>query len=185
MNGNIWSVPVYPDIKIVIEQKLSTTVDDIATDVVEFNQILKEEMIADLRYFNSFKKEVESLQSQLELKQTQFSNENDRLLREYFYVDHMNAILGFYTDIDEYSDMACNYLEALKKCECPKTQLLKRTQNVKNISFNELSKRFSELELHCISLELSLQQSQEKIKNEKLWKMHDTPLVFDLNNKIF
>ncbi|GJV49190.1 hypothetical protein Tco_1439402 [Tanacetum coccineum] len=40
-----------------------------------------------------------------------------------------------------------------------------------------------ELEKHCISLELSLQQSQEKIKNEKLWKNHDAPLIFDLNKK--
>ncbi|GJW18293.1 hypothetical protein Tco_0025729 [Tanacetum coccineum] len=52
-------------------------------------------------------------------------------------------------------------------------------------SFNELSKRFLELEKHCTSLELSLQQSQEKIKNDKHRKKHDTPLVSDLNNKTF
>nr|GEV73208.1 hypothetical protein [Tanacetum cinerariifolium] len=55
---------------------------------------LNEEMVADLRYFNSLKLEVDSLRSQLETQKTQFLNEIDRLSREYYYADHMNAILG-------------------------------------------------------------------------------------------
>ncbi|GJZ76473.1 hypothetical protein Tco_0641145 [Tanacetum coccineum] len=158
MNGIIWNILVSTEMRIAIEKKLSLIVDNIATDVVEFYQSLTEEM---------------------------FSNENDRLLREYYYADYMNAILGVYTDIDEYLEMACNYFEALKKCERLKNKLSKRTANVENKSFNKLSKRFSELEKHCISLKLSLQQSQEKIKNDQLWKKHDSPLVSDLNNKTF
>ncbi|GKC60020.1 hypothetical protein Tco_1087618, partial [Tanacetum coccineum] len=34
---------------------------------------------------------------------------------EYYYADHMNAILGVYTTLDEHSDLACNYLETLEK----------------------------------------------------------------------
>nr|GEU86087.1 hypothetical protein [Tanacetum cinerariifolium] len=60
-----------------------------------------EEMVADLRYFNSLELEVDSLRSQLETQKTQFLNEIDRLSREYYYVDHMNAILGVYTDLDK------------------------------------------------------------------------------------
>ncbi|GJU10906.1 retrovirus-related pol polyprotein from transposon TNT 1-94 [Tanacetum coccineum] len=127
--------------KAIIEQKLSPIVDNIATDVDEFNQILKEEMVSDLRYFHSLEKEVESLQYQLELQQTQFSNEIDRISREYYYIDHMNVILGVYMDIDEYSEMACNYLETLKECERLENELSKQTKNVKNKSLNELSKR--------------------------------------------
>ncbi|GKB77214.1 hypothetical protein Tco_0944109 [Tanacetum coccineum] len=145
-------VPVNPEIRTIIEQQMSLTFDDLANDVDEFYRFLKEEMVDDLRYFHFLEKEVESIQSQLELQHIQFSHEIDRLSREYFYVDHMNDILGFYTDIDEYSDIAC---------------------------------KFSELEKHFISLKLSLQQSQEKNKNDKLWKKHDTPLVSDLNNKTF
>ncbi|GJZ73911.1 hypothetical protein Tco_0638057 [Tanacetum coccineum] len=78
---------------------------------------LKEEMVEDLKYFNSLEKEIESLKSQLELQRTQFSNEIDRLSREYYYVDHMNAILGVYTKLDEVTNLQCNYLEALKKCQ--------------------------------------------------------------------
>ncbi|GKC49370.1 hypothetical protein Tco_1072115 [Tanacetum coccineum] len=125
-------------------------------------------MVADLRYFNSLEKEVEYLQFQLELQRTQLLNENDQLLREYFYADHMNSILGFYADIDEYSNMACMYLEALKKCKCLEIELSKCVVNVENKSYNELSKRVFNLEKHRISLELSLQQSQENIKNDTL-----------------
>nr|GFB21366.1 hypothetical protein [Tanacetum cinerariifolium] len=78
---------------------------------------LNEEMVADLRYFNSFELEVDSLRSQLETLKTQFLNEIDRLSREYYYADHMNAILGVYTELDEVTNLQCDYLELLEKCE--------------------------------------------------------------------
>nr|GEW52204.1 hypothetical protein [Tanacetum cinerariifolium] len=65
----------------------------------------KEEMVADLRYVNSLKPEVDSLRSQLETQKTQFSNEINRLSREYYYADHMNAILGVYTELDEVTNL--------------------------------------------------------------------------------
>ncbi|GKB22491.1 integrase, catalytic region, zinc finger, CCHC-type containing protein, partial [Tanacetum coccineum] len=51
------------------------------------------------------------------LKEEMFLNEIDRLSREYYYVDHMNAILGVYTEMDEVTNLQCDYLEALEKCE--------------------------------------------------------------------
>nr|GFA83062.1 ribonuclease H [Tanacetum cinerariifolium] len=42
-----------------------------------------------------------SLRSQLESQKTQFLNEIDRLSREYYYANHMNAILSVYTELDE------------------------------------------------------------------------------------
>nr|GEY96864.1 hypothetical protein [Tanacetum cinerariifolium] len=66
---------------------------------------LNEEMVADLRYFNSLESEVDSLRSQLETQRTQFLNEIDRLSREYYYADHMNAILGVYTELDEVTNL--------------------------------------------------------------------------------
>nr|GEY39413.1 retrovirus-related Pol polyprotein from transposon TNT 1-94 [Tanacetum cinerariifolium] len=73
----------------------------INVELEKFHLCLKEEMVADLRYFNSLELEVDSLKSQLETHKTQFLNEIDQLLREYYYVDHMNAILGVYTELDE------------------------------------------------------------------------------------
>ncbi|GJS35030.1 retrovirus-related pol polyprotein from transposon TNT 1-94 [Tanacetum coccineum] len=51
-------------------------------------------MVEDLKYFKSLENEVESLRSQLETQKTQFSNEIDRLFKEYYYADHMNVILA-------------------------------------------------------------------------------------------
>nr|GEV62046.1 ribonuclease H-like domain-containing protein [Tanacetum cinerariifolium] len=82
-------------------------------------------MVADLRYFNSLKLEVDSLRSQLETQKTQFLNEIDRLSREYYYVDHMNTILGVHTDLNEVTNLQCDYLELLKKCEGLETELSK------------------------------------------------------------
>nr|GFA71635.1 integrase, catalytic region, zinc finger, CCHC-type, peptidase aspartic, catalytic [Tanacetum cinerariifolium] len=62
-------------------------------------------MVADLRYFNSLKLEVDSLRSQLETQKTQFLNEIDRLSREYYYADHMNVIRGVYTELDEVTNL--------------------------------------------------------------------------------
>nr|GEY44965.1 hypothetical protein [Tanacetum cinerariifolium] len=45
--------------------------------------------------------DIDSLRSQLETQKTQFLKEIDRLSREYYYADHMNAILGVYTELDE------------------------------------------------------------------------------------
>nr|GEZ75916.1 retrovirus-related Pol polyprotein from transposon TNT 1-94 [Tanacetum cinerariifolium] len=71
-------------------------------------------MVTDLRYFSSLKLEVDSLRSQLETQKTQFLNEIDRLYREYYYADHMNAILGVYTELDEVTNLQCDYLELLE-----------------------------------------------------------------------
>nr|GFB64521.1 hypothetical protein [Tanacetum cinerariifolium] len=122
-------------------------------------------MVADLRYFNSLKLEVDSLRSQLETQKTQFLNEIDRLSRKYYYADHMNAILGVYTELDEVTNLQCDYLELLEKCEGLETELSKTKM---------MSKSFESVQQHAINLELELQQCQEKIKNDKLFKVNQT-----------
>ncbi|GJY09836.1 hypothetical protein Tco_0378021 [Tanacetum coccineum] len=63
------------------------------------------DMVDDLSYFNSLEHEVDSFKSQLETQKTQFLNEIDRISREYYYADHMNAILAVYTKLDEFTDL--------------------------------------------------------------------------------
>nr|GEZ68777.1 hypothetical protein [Tanacetum cinerariifolium] len=93
--------------------------------------------------------EVNSLRSQLETQKTQFLNEIDRLSREYYYADHMNAILGVYTELDEVTNLQCDYLELLEKCECLENKLSKS---------KKMSKSFEALQKHAINLENDLQQ---------------------------
>nr|GFB26366.1 hypothetical protein [Tanacetum cinerariifolium] len=83
-----------PFIQNTFEANFCPEIQKINVDLETFHVCLKEEMVADLRYFNSLKLEVDSLKSQLETQKTEFLNEIDRLSREYYYNDHMNAILG-------------------------------------------------------------------------------------------
>nr|GFB57805.1 hypothetical protein [Tanacetum cinerariifolium] len=119
---------------------------------------LNEEMVADLRYFNSLELEVDSLRSQLETQKIQFLNEIDRLSKKYYYSDHMNAILGVYTELDEVTNLQCDYLELLQKGKGLETEISKSKM---------LSKFFEALQKHAINLEIDLQQCQEKITNDK------------------
>nr|GFA05043.1 hypothetical protein [Tanacetum cinerariifolium] len=118
-------------------------------------------MVADLRYFNSLEFEVDSLKSQLETQKTQFLNEINRLSREYYYVDHMNTIIGVYTELDEVTNLQCDYLETLEKCECLEKELSKSKM---------MSTSFEALQKHTINLETDLQQCKEKIKSDKSFK---------------
>ncbi|GJV90499.1 hypothetical protein Tco_1538312 [Tanacetum coccineum] len=161
---------------------LASLTEQMKLEIDESNKINKslESSKKALRERNTF------LNSKLrELQKTQFSNEIDRLSMEYYYADNMNVILGVYNNLDEYSEMACNYLEALEKCERLENELSNELKMSKTNRLMSCQKRFSKLEKHCISLELYLKQIQEKIKNDKLWKKHDTPLGSDLNNKTF
>nr|GFA02990.1 retrovirus-related Pol polyprotein from transposon TNT 1-94 [Tanacetum cinerariifolium] len=67
----------------------------------------------------------------------------------YYYADHMNTILGVYTELDEVTNLQCDYLELLKKCEGLETEL----SNSKM-----MSKRFEALHKYAINLEIDLQQ---------------------------
>ncbi|GJT77900.1 retrovirus-related pol polyprotein from transposon TNT 1-94 [Tanacetum coccineum] len=143
--------------------KIKKSVDTILinANLEKFHLCLNEEMVADLRYFNSLEHEVDTLKSQLKTQKTQFLNEIDRLSREYYYADHMNAILGVYTDLDEVTNLQCDYLETLEKCEHLEKELSK---------IITMSKSFEALQKYVINLELDLQQCNEKIKNDKSFK---------------
>nr|GEU78345.1 ribonuclease H-like domain-containing protein [Tanacetum cinerariifolium] len=137
-----------PFIQNTFEANFSPEIRKIHADFGKFHVCLKEEMVADLRYFNSLELEVDSLKSQLETQKTQCLNKTDRLSREYYYADHMNAILGVYTRLDEVTNLQCDYLEMLDKCECLEKELsknLKAQLQDKGIAINELKKLIEKL----------------------------------------
>ncbi|GKC60054.1 hypothetical protein Tco_1087652 [Tanacetum coccineum] len=97
-------------ISSTIETNFDPSIHKLMTNTERFFQSLKEEMVVDLKYFNSLENEIESLQSQLVTQRTRFLNEIDRLSREYYYADHMYAIFGVYTTLDEFTDLQCDYV---------------------------------------------------------------------------
>nr|GFC33972.1 hypothetical protein [Tanacetum cinerariifolium] len=66
-----------PFIKNKIEANFLPEIRKINADLEKFHVCLKEETVADLRYFNSLALKVDSLKSQLETQKTQFLNEID------------------------------------------------------------------------------------------------------------
>ncbi|GJT49349.1 hypothetical protein Tco_0975506 [Tanacetum coccineum] len=150
-----------PFIQNTIEGNFCPQIRKINVDLENFHLCLKEEMVADLRNFNSLENEVDSLKFQMETQKTQFLNEIDRLSREYYYADHMNAILGVYTTLDEFTDLQCDYVDQFVKCERLEKELSKS---------NSMSKTFEALQQHAINLELDLQHCKEQIKNDKAFK---------------
>nr|GFA53328.1 putative zinc finger, CCHC-type [Tanacetum cinerariifolium] len=88
-------------------------------------------------------------------------NEIDRLSSKYYYVDHMNAILGVCTELDEVTNLQCDYLETLEKCKCLEIEISKS---------RTMSKSFEALQNHAINLELELKQYNEQIKMTNLSK---------------
>nr|GEX94545.1 retrovirus-related Pol polyprotein from transposon TNT 1-94 [Tanacetum cinerariifolium] len=87
------------------------------------------------------------------------------LFDTYHYADHINAILGVYTELDEVTNLQCDYLEMLDKCKCLEKELSKSKM---------MSKSFETLQKHAINLELELQQCKEKMKNDKSFKVNQS-----------
>ncbi|GJY58433.1 hypothetical protein Tco_0458325 [Tanacetum coccineum] len=108
-------------------------------------------------------------------KRTYFGN-IDRLSREYYYADHMNAILGVYTDLDEFTNLQCDYVETWEKCEHLEKELSKS---------RTMSKSFEALQKHAINLELDLQQCKEKIKHDKSFKENQSNVFLKEREQYF
>ncbi|GJS53774.1 hypothetical protein Tco_0627136 [Tanacetum coccineum] len=115
------------------------------------------------------------LVDELQSDKTMLSKEYDILLQECVSKDIMCAIIRSFDNTDEQNKMQSLYLEKYEECENLKTELSKRNENVGNKSFNELTKKFAELEKHCISLELSLQHINESFQKDRPCKNQDAP----------
>ncbi|GJW53064.1 retrovirus-related pol polyprotein from transposon TNT 1-94 [Tanacetum coccineum] len=161
-----------PFIQNTIEGNFGPQISRLNADLENFHLCLNEEMVADLRYFNSLEYEVDTLKSQLETQKTQILNEIDRL----YYADHMNAILDVYTDLDEFTNLQCDYVETWEKCEHLEKELSKS---------RTMSKSFEALQKHAINLELDLQQCKEKIKNDKSFKENQSNVFLKEREQYF
>nr|GEZ92001.1 hypothetical protein [Tanacetum cinerariifolium] len=128
-----------------------------------FLKCLNEEMIVDLRYFNSIELEVDSLTSQLETHRTQFVNEIDRLSWEYYYADHMNAILGVYTELDEVT----NLLLVILTTSVSRPQLKSNPQGDRVMHNNSQGNKH-EVEDHRRSVKLSKNKTSVTACNDSL-----------------
>ncbi|GJT98174.1 hypothetical protein Tco_1093692 [Tanacetum coccineum] len=115
---------------------------------------------------DSFTFEIDELKSD----KAEFSNMYDILLQECVSNDVMCSYLHSLSDLDAHTELQCLYVYKVKECECLAQKLSKQTKTVSKEVYNELSRSFSKLGKHSISLELALQQCQEQMKNDTVCK---------------
>ncbi|GJZ08541.1 retrovirus-related pol polyprotein from transposon TNT 1-94 [Tanacetum coccineum] len=78
-----------------------------------------------------------------------------------------------------------NYVEMCNKCLELEAELIKQHNMVEKDEYNKLSKRFSELEQHCISLEIAMQLNKENFQKNNTSVNQTEPSfnqLFELNN---
>ncbi|GJS76093.1 hypothetical protein Tco_0725974 [Tanacetum coccineum] len=159
--------PIAHDMEILIKTCLMPLTLKTQNDSFAFVHELKQEMHADLKYVESFEKEVDELESD----KAEFSNMYDILLQECVSNDVMCSYLHSLSDLDAHTELQCLYLHKVKECDCLAQKLSKQTESVSKEVYTELLRSFAKLEKHSISLELALQQCQEQIKNDTVCKV--------------
>ncbi|GJR41109.1 hypothetical protein Tco_1216793 [Tanacetum coccineum] len=116
-----WQQPITHEITMLVKNLLIPLLIKTKANANEFERALKQEMFEDLQYVQSLEKEVDEVESE----KAEFSKEYDLLLQECVSKDIMCAILSSFDNIDEYSKMACDYLEAVAKCKRLENELSK------------------------------------------------------------
>ncbi|GJY71764.1 retrovirus-related pol polyprotein from transposon TNT 1-94 [Tanacetum coccineum] len=86
------------------------------------------------------------------------------------------TLLGVNTEMDEVTNLQCDYLEALEKCERLEKELSKS---------RTMSKSFEALQKHVINLKLDLQQFREKIENDKSFKENQSNVFLKEREQYF
>ncbi|GKC38280.1 retrovirus-related pol polyprotein from transposon TNT 1-94 [Tanacetum coccineum] len=101
----------------------------------------------------------------LELNEKELLIENDRLLELIISQDLVHTAMNSYAAIVDYKKMKKSYIDEYNECLDLKAELSKKKDMIEQDVFIELSKSYSKLEQHCISLEIAIQQKQAKVSN--------------------
>ncbi|GJS81835.1 retrovirus-related pol polyprotein from transposon TNT 1-94 [Tanacetum coccineum] len=124
------------------------------------NKALVDKLKGEIEDFKTKNKSIESSNNHFKEANNELSKTNQlmfkdlkkfqaKVYREYYYADHTNVILGVYTTLDEFTDLQCDYVDRVVKCERHEKELSKS---------NTTSKSFEALQKHAINFELALQQ---------------------------
>ncbi|GJV52168.1 retrovirus-related pol polyprotein from transposon TNT 1-94 [Tanacetum coccineum] len=128
-----------------------------------------------------------------EIQKKQFLIENNRLLDQIISQDIVNIVMNSLVDVNVSVKVnssvvmndSVNYVEMCNKCLELEAELIKQHNMVKKDEYNRLSKRFNELEQHCISLEIAMQLNKENFQKNTTSMNQTEPLfdpLFELNN---
>ncbi|GKD64477.1 hypothetical protein Tco_1306585, partial [Tanacetum coccineum] len=134
-------------------------------EIIPFVKTLKD-------IFNVYDKDL--LNEWFEIKKKQFLIENDRLLDQIISQDIVNIVVNSSLDINTSVNVnssaamndSVNYVEMCNKCLELKDELIKQHNIVEKDEYNRLSKSFSKLEQHCISLGMQIFQKNDTSVNQ-------------------
>ncbi|GKC38218.1 hypothetical protein Tco_1050602 [Tanacetum coccineum] len=90
--------------------------------------------------------------------------ENDRLMELLVSQDLVHTIVNSLAAINDYKSMEKSYVQAYNQCLKLETELSKRNNMIEQDVFIELSQPYSQLEQHCISFEIPMQQKKKVFK---------------------
>nr|GEU46837.1 hypothetical protein [Tanacetum cinerariifolium] len=107
-----------------------------------------------------------------EIQQKQFLIENDQLLDKLISQEIVNIMLNSIVIICDFEKKNQDFVDTCNKCLELKVKLIK-----KNDVYIELSKRFSNLEQHCISFEVSIQLNKEIFQKDKSSDNQNNPKI--------
>ncbi|GJS67594.1 retrovirus-related pol polyprotein from transposon TNT 1-94 [Tanacetum coccineum] len=115
----------------------------------------------------------------LEIAKKETLLENDLLLQKIMSQDVLLTVMNSMSLNDDYVNMKMQKCDTCEKCLNLDAELSKSKQ-----AFNELLKKHSQLEKHCISLEVSMQLKQEvQDKDTSICKLKDTIKYLQENTK--
>ncbi|GJZ23838.1 hypothetical protein Tco_0561297 [Tanacetum coccineum] len=128
-----------------------------------------------------------------EIQKNQFLIENNRHLDQIISQDILNIVVNSFVDVNTSVKVSTyvvmndyvNYVEMCNKCLELEAELIKQHNMVEKDAYNRLSKRFSELEQHCISLEIAMQLNKQFFQKNNTSVNQTEPSfdqLFELNN---
>nr|GFC52380.1 hypothetical protein [Tanacetum cinerariifolium] len=118
--------PTAHDIEILIQTCLMPLVIKTQSDSLKFVHELKQEMHADLKYVESFQKEIDELESE----NAEFSDIYDVILQDCVSKDVMCSYLQSLSYLDALAELQCMYLHKVKECDCLAQELSKQIESV-------------------------------------------------------
>ncbi|GKB27949.1 retrovirus-related pol polyprotein from transposon TNT 1-94 [Tanacetum coccineum] len=118
-----------------------------------------------------------------EIEKKELFIENDRLLELIISQDIVHTAVDSYVVIIDYQKMENSFVDEYNENLELKTELSKQKDMIEKDVYNELSKRFSRFEKHCINLEITVQQLKESLRNQKPCTNQDAPKSDKSNKK--
>ncbi|GJS16655.1 hypothetical protein Tco_0411127 [Tanacetum coccineum] len=161
-----------------------------------FDKDLLNEVIVVQTVFNQMEAAVQQYQVDkqcFEIQRKQFLIENDQLLDQIISQDIVNIVVNSLVDVNTFVKVnssivvndSVNYVEMCNKCLELEAELIKQHNVVEKDEYNRLSKRFSKLKQHCISLEFAMQLNKEIFQKNNTSVNQTEPSfnqLFELNN---